>query len=65
MITSLVSWLLIRDCRYTMVMVFPVLFVGYKLFHKTRIYKPQEVDLQKDLDVIDEYERNYVSEPPK
>lgn len=48
-----------------MVMVFPVLFVGYKLFHKTRIYKPEEVDLQKDLDVVDEYERNYVPEPPK
>lgn len=48
-----------------MVGVFPVLYVGWKVIHKTRIYKPEEVDLQKDLDVIEEYERHYIPEPPK
>ncbi|KAK7408343.1 general amino acid permease agp2 [Neonectria punicea] len=45
---------------YTMVGVFPVLYIGWKLIHKTRILKPEEVDLHKDLDMIEEYERNYV-----
>lgn len=48
-----------------MVAVFPVLYVGYKIIRKTRIYKPEEVDLQKDQDVLEEYERNYVPQPPK
>ncbi|KPM43679.1 General amino acid permease AGP2 [Neonectria ditissima] len=48
---------------YTMVGVFPVLYVGWKLIHKTRILKPEEVDLNKDLDMIEEYERNYVPQP--
>ncbi|KZZ91720.1 Amino acid/polyamine transporter I [Moelleriella libera RCEF 2490] len=50
---------------YTMVAVFPVLYVGYKIIRKTRIYKPEEVDLQKDQDVLEEYERNYVPQLPK
>ncbi|KAG5982687.1 hypothetical protein E4U55_001532 [Claviceps digitariae] len=50
---------------YTMVAVFPILYMGYKVIRKTKIHKPEEVDLHKDLDVIEEYERNYVSKPPK
>ncbi|CAM1505047.1 Fc.00g106840.m01.CDS01 [Cosmosporella sp. VM-42] len=48
---------------YMMIMLFPVLYIGWKLIHKTKIYKPIEVDLYKDLDVIEEYERNYVPVP--
>ena len=48
-----------------MIMIFPVLYIGWKLIHKTKIYKPEEVDLYKDLDVIEEYERNYVPQPAK
>ncbi|KAH7162200.1 amino acid permease/ SLC12A domain-containing protein [Dactylonectria estremocensis] len=48
---------------YTMVGVFPVLYVGWKLIHKTKILKPEEVDLQKDLDIIANYEANYVPQP--
>lgn len=48
-----------------MIGVFPVLYVGWKLIHKTKIYKPIEVDLIKDLDTIEEYERSYVPEPAK
>ncbi|KAF7556809.1 hypothetical protein G7Z17_g1144 [Cylindrodendrum hubeiense] len=49
---------------YTMVGVFPVLYIGWKLIHKTRIHKPEEVDLKKDLDVLEHYEQNYVPQPP-
>jgi amino acid transporter len=50
---------------YLMIGVFPVLFVGWKLIKKTKWLKPEEVDLQKDLDDIAEYERNYVPKPPR
>lgn len=50
--------------RYTMVGVFPVLYVGWKLIHKTKIHKPEDVDLRKDLDTVAEYEQNYVPQPP-
>lgn len=48
-----------------MIPVFPVLYVGWKLVHKTRIHRPHEVDLLRDKAAIDEYERNFVPEPPK
>lgn len=48
-----------------MIGVFPVLYVGWKIIHKTKIYKPEEVDLYKDLDTIEEYERTFVPEPSK
>ncbi|KJZ76426.1 hypothetical protein HIM_04155 [Hirsutella minnesotensis 3608] len=50
---------------YTMIPVFPILFFGWKLVHKTRLLKPGEVDLHKDLAEIEEYERHYVPQPPK
>ena len=50
---------------YTMVFAFPVLFVGWKLWHKTKFHKPHEADLQKDLAEIEEYERNFVPTPAK
>ena len=46
-----------------MVFLFPVLYVGWKLLHKTKIQKASEIDLRKDLDIIEEYERNYVPTP--
>lgn len=51
--------------RYTMIPVFPILYFGWKIVHKTRILKPHEVDLLKDKAEIDEYERNYIPAPPK
>ncbi|KAF3025944.1 hypothetical protein E8E14_014954 [Neopestalotiopsis sp. 37M] len=50
---------------YMMVFIFPVLFIGWKLVHKTRFYSPDEVDLQQDLAGIEEYTRNYVPRPAK
>ncbi|MCJ1395500.1 hypothetical protein MMC18_008386, partial [Xylographa bjoerkii] len=45
---------------YTMIGVFPVLFVFWKLSKGTKLLKPVEVDLLQDLDEIEEYTRNYV-----
>lgn len=45
-----------------MVMVCPVLFLGWKIFHRTKFHKAAEVNLQQDQDVLEEYERNYVPE---
>ncbi|KAJ5665645.1 uncharacterized protein N7477_008093 [Penicillium maclennaniae] len=50
---------------YTMIGIFPVLYLGWKLFHGTKFLKPEEVDLLSDLAEIDEYERDFVSSPPK
>ncbi|TLS29986.1 hypothetical protein PpBr36_02860 [Pyricularia pennisetigena] len=50
---------------YTMIVVTPTLFVGWKLFKKTKFLKPEEVDLRKHIDEIEEYERNYVPQPSK
>lgn len=47
-----------------MVGVFPVLFVGWKLFKKTKWLKPHEVVLRtREVDQIEEYTRNYVEQP--
>ncbi|KAK0388923.1 hypothetical protein NLU13_2500 [Sarocladium strictum] len=48
---------------YTMVFAFPILFLGWKLWHKTKFHKPHEADLYKDKAAIDEYERNFVPRP--
>ena len=49
---------------YTMIGVFPILFVGWKLLKRTKWLKPVDVDLRKDLEEIEEYTRNYVPAPP-
>lgn len=48
-----------------MVAVVPLLYIGWKLVHKTKIHKPEELDLHEDQDTIEEYERNYVEQPPR
>ncbi|KAL5407428.1 hypothetical protein PMIN06_006632 [Paraphaeosphaeria minitans] len=45
---------------YMMIFIFPVMYVGWKLIHKTKYKKAHEVDLQEDLEEIEEYTRNYV-----
>ncbi|KHN97101.1 Amino acid/polyamine transporter I [Metarhizium album ARSEF 1941] len=49
---------------YTMLALFPALYIGYKLVRKTRILKPEEIDLVRDLDSIEDYERSYIPQPP-
>lgn len=48
-----------------MIAVCPLLYVGWKVFKKTRIYSAAEIDLQKNLDEIAEYEKSYVPSPPR
>ena len=50
---------------YTMIGVFPVLFIFWKLYKKTKWRSPNEVDLLMDVDMIEEYTRNYVPQAPK
>jgi amino acid transporter len=50
---------------YTMIGVFPILYFGWKFFHKTKFLKPEEVDLVSGVVEIEEYTRDFVTEPPK
>ena len=50
---------------YTMIAVFPILFVGWKLLKRTKRLKPSEVDLYKDVEEIEEYQRSYVPIAPR
>lgn len=43
----------------------PLLYIGWKLVHKTKFRSPHEVDLVKDVDEVEEYQRNYIPEPPR
>ncbi|KAI1805067.1 amino acid permease/ SLC12A domain-containing protein [Daldinia bambusicola] len=50
---------------YVMVAVFPVLFIGWKLVHKTRHRRPYEVDLLRDVAAVEDYTNKFVPSPPK
>ncbi|KAI9819851.1 MAG: hypothetical protein M1827_006420 [Pycnora praestabilis] len=50
---------------YTMIGIFPILFVFWKILKKTKWQKPEDVDLLRDVDEIEEYTRNYVPIPPR
>ncbi|OKP02368.1 General amino acid permease AGP2 [Penicillium subrubescens] len=50
---------------YTMIGLFPVLYFGWKIFHRTKFLKPEEVDLVSGLAEIEEYTRDFVQVPPK
>ena len=50
---------------YTMVAVFPLLFLSWKLLNRTSWRRPEDVDLRQDVEEIEEYQRNYVPIPPK
>lgn len=50
---------------YTMIGVFPALFVGWKVIKRTKWRRPEEVDLVKDVAEIEEYTREFVPVPPR
>lgn len=50
---------------YTMIGVFPVLFVSWKLLKRTKFLKLEEVDLRGGVEEIEEYSRDYIPVPPK
>lgn len=50
---------------YTMIGLCPLIFFVWKYYKGTKFLKPEEVDLAKDLEEIEEYTRNFVPSPPK
>lgn len=49
--------------HYTMQIVAPILFLGWKLLKRTRFVRPREVDLVWQRPAIDRYEASYIKEP--
>ena len=50
---------------YTMVAVFPCIFLGWKLFHHTSVPDPAKVNLfREEREQIDEYSASFVPTPP-
>lgn len=50
---------------YTMIAVCPLLYLAWKVLKRSKFYKPEEVDLVKNLDEIEAYEANYMPRPAK
>ncbi|KAK4660977.1 General amino acid permease AGP2 [Podospora pseudocomata] len=50
---------------FTMIAVCPILYLGYKFVNKTKLHRSDEIDLVKNVDEIEEYQRTYVPSPPK
>ncbi|KAK8054458.1 hypothetical protein PG994_009525 [Apiospora phragmitis] len=50
---------------YMMLFICPVLYIGWKLIHKTKFVNPHEADLLQDLAGIEEYTKNFVVVPAK
>ena len=48
-----------------MIVICPLLFVGWKIIKKTKIQSAAEMDLQKNMDEIAAYERSYIPNPPR
>ncbi len=48
-----------------MIGICPVLYLGWKVLKKTKIYSAEEVDLVRNLAEIDEDQRTYVPSPPR
>lgn len=49
---------------YTMQLLAPILFFGWKFWHKTRFVKPHECDLVWEAPIIDRYEAQFTEPPP-
>ncbi|PMB72286.1 General amino acid permease AGP2 [Beauveria bassiana] len=48
--------------HYTMIFLSPVLYLGWKIIHKTRIIPADQADLVWESTAIDEYEQSYEGE---
>jgi yeast amino acid transporter len=49
--------------NYTMQILAPILYIGWKLIKKTKYVKPHELDLVWERPVIDAYEDSFISKP--
>jgi amino acid transporter len=50
---------------YFMIGFFPIMFVGWKIFKKTRWIPALEADLKGEVEEIEEYQTGFVDTPPK
>ncbi|KAK6810962.1 hypothetical protein RU639_013240 [Aspergillus parasiticus] len=50
--------------NYTMQLIAPILYFGWKLAHRTKILKPKDVDLVWDRPIVDSYEATFTSPAP-
>ncbi|KAK2875363.1 hypothetical protein FQN49_001657 [Arthroderma sp. PD_2] len=50
---------------YTMIAVCPLIFLGWKWLKRTKLLKPEEVDLIEGVEEIEDYTNNYVPTPPR
>ncbi|RAL13299.1 general amino acid permease AGP2 [Aspergillus homomorphus CBS 101889] len=50
--------------NYTMQLVAPILYFGWKLFKRTRILRPKELDLVWEAPVVDAYEAGFTEPMP-
>lgn len=50
--------------NYTMQLVAPILYLGWKLIHRTKILSPSKVDLVWERPFIDAYEATLPEDPP-
>lgn len=50
---------------YTMIFVFPLLYIGWKLLKRTKIVKPEDADIHRDAEEIDDYHNNFVPSKPR
>lgn len=50
---------------YTMIGVFPVVYFGWKIVHRTKFRGPEEVDLVSGVAEIEDYTRNYIEVKPR
>ena len=48
-----------------MIIICPILFLGYKFVRHTTLHRAEDVDLFKGLKEVEEYERTFVPTPPK
>lgn len=49
--------------NYTMQLLAPILYIGWKVIKKTKKVKPEELDLVWERPVIDAYEASFISPP--
>jgi len=49
---------------YTMQVIMPLFFIGWKLIKKTRFVRPHEADLIWEAPTIDRYESQFTHDPP-
>ncbi|KAI1455443.1 amino acid permease/ SLC12A domain-containing protein [Annulohypoxylon moriforme] len=50
---------------YTMIGVCPLLFIGWKVVHKTKFHRPHDVDLHRDVAAVEDYTNKFIPAPPR